>query len=307
MTLSRAGLALSICLLPALACAQDAFLGQYELTGKYSNRRATKVELEIVKNPTRGYTIRRKGTFTSRRHRDTPPVEWTSRSVTVSDSGRVMLVTYTLNGTSARGLVNSLPDDASTGEAFDALTGANVFKGLYFLAADGQSLREVVANTTRLGDERWWRFVSAEGDRLQAPPVTTLSRADYEAIRDQVIDGWYLDDVREHYTRELADPSLSPDERQKLEAARDIDMDVSNNEILDGDWWFEQQLDERYDDPTPPYYDPYLDAHGRPIPKDALEPVTLSMFPEYAGIGLSKSFLFDTRTGELIDEGDIQD
>ncbi len=79
-------------------------------------------------------------------------------------------------------------------------------------------------------------------------------------------------------------------------------MDFSNNESMQEDWWFEDHIEDRYDND-----EPYLDAHGRAIPKEALEPVTLSMFPEYAGIGLSKAFLFDTRTGELIDEGDIMD
>jgi hypothetical protein len=309
MTLTRVGLTLSLCLLPCLAHAQDAFPGRYELTGKYSNRRATKVELTIRKVPGAGTIVSRTGSFTSRRHRDTPPVHWTSANTRTSDSGRVLLVSYTAGpDVDVSGMINSMdPDRVTRDDVVAAMTQTNVFKGLYFLSADGQSIREVVTNTTRLGSDRWWRWCGTEGDRLAAAPISTLSRSEYEDARDGTIKDWYLDDTREYYDNELSDPNLTADERRDLEESRAIDMDFSNNEIMNEDWWFEDEIEDRYYGSDPANHDPFLDADGRAIPKDALEAVTLSMYPEHAGIGLSKAFLFDTRTGELIDEGDVMD
>ncbi len=33
----------------------------------------------------------------------------------------------------------------------------------------------------------------------------------------------------------------------------------------------------------------------------------ISFYPDYAGIGLSMTFVFDNRTGEMIEEGEMQD
>ncbi len=309
MTLTRVALTLSLCLLPCLAHAQDAFPGRYELTGKYSNRRATQVELSIRKVPGAGILVSRKGTFTSYRHRNTPPVHWHSANTRLSDSGRVLFVTYKTGPLAdVSGMINAMdPDSITRDDAVAAMTQRNVFKGLYFLSADGQTVREVVTNTTRLNSDRWWRWCGTEGGRAQAPAVTTLTPSQYLDIRDGTLKDWYLEDTRDYYDNELANPNLTADERRGLEEDRDYDMDFSNNEIMSGDWWFDEQIEDRYYGSDPSQHNPYLDADGRAIPKDALDAVTLSMYPEHAGIGLSKAFLFDMRTGEVIDEGDLMD
>jgi hypothetical protein len=288
-------------LLPLSVSAQE-FAGKYDLSGRYSTRRSTASELQ-VRQVDRGYVVLRKGRFTSNRFRHLPQFTWSSADVQIS--GRVMQVVYTGEGRSeyeSRGLVAGLdPDRASLDDVAAAYAPQrNVFRAVYFLSADGQSLREIVINTTRLGDAGWWRTVSTSGQRQAAPPPpSTLSAAEFRRVSRDAMDEWYSEWIEDYYTDALADATTDA-ERDELRADRDTDRDLSNNEVME-DEYFEEYVDDRYPGR------PYLDEHGQEIPRAAIEVLMLSMAPEFAGIGLSKTFAFDKRTGEIVDEGDLQD
>jgi hypothetical protein len=305
MTPTRIALSLGLCLLPCVAFAQDGFPGQYDLEGRYSNRRVTKAQLKVTKSPDGWVRVERTGKFTSNRFRHLPEFTWTSSSVDIND--RLMRVTYVVHvpGTvGAAGLSANLdPDSADRADVVSALTKTNTFSAVYFISADKKSLTEYVVNTTRLGDQRNWLWINTSGDRVVASNPN-LSYADYEKARNKALQDWYTDWVTEAYVDDLADPNLTADERRKLEEQRDEDLDFDMVEIMFGHWWFDEDIEERYGPYNP---DPFLDANGQVIPKSALEVIDLSMFPNFAGIGLSKAFVFDTRTGEILDEGDIQD
>jgi hypothetical protein len=73
-------------------------------------------------------------------------------------------------------------------------------------------------------------------------------------------------------------------------------------DLSEGDDLWTEEVDERYSNG-----DGYRDATGAVVPRAKVRIYSLSFMPEHAGIGLSKAFVFDGRTGAVLDEGDIQD
>lgn len=292
-------------LLPTTALAQDQFPGQFDLKGKYNNRRATSVELKIRKLPGSGVVVTRTAKFTSRRHRSKPVFIWRSSRVDIHE--RRMTVTFKLeqdvgpNGATAGGIIDGLdPDTATNARVLDLLSKTNTFKAVYFLSKDRKQIREIVLNSTRLGDQSWWRWVTTSGKRKVAPTPGELSEAKFLEKAHKAILEWYVADIEETYESLLADADDEAEKKELLEDKK-TDLDTDMVEFMD-DEYFSEWVDDRYEDENP-----YLDAHGKAIPRAKVRVIALSMYPEYAGIGLSKTFVFDSRTGEIIDEGDIQD
>lgn len=297
---ARLGLTLSLCLLPSLLFAQDDFRGQWELNSRYSTNRMTAVDL-TVSGSSDSIVVTRTGRFLSWRHRDKPAFTWTSSRVLASKT--MLLVTYYVmdDGTSATGLINGLTHKSSREEVVSALSRTHTFKTLYRLSPDKRTLTEVVTNETRRGKHDWWHWISGDGKRTVAPALPTLTRAQYESLRDLSIESSYLKGVRNYYKEVLDDTSLTSAERRDLKAQRALDLDFSNTSIEPGDDWFEMDIEERYDFIN----DPFHDAHGQVIPRTALEIVTHIYYPEYAGgAGYAKAYVFDTRNGALVAEGD---
>lgn len=289
--------ALTLAALAALtfpAAAQDGFAGQYELEGRYSNRRNTQVDLKVTQDGNR-FRVERTAKFTSRRYSSLPAFTWSSSET--QRSGSLLIVRYEL-GPDADGMVSRLSPSSSDTAILSRLSEGNVFRAIYVLSSDKRSLREVLYNTTRSGDEDWWRWIKTEGQRKAAPgPGVTAAQAAQKA--EDYVRNWYLEDLREGYERDLVGASAS--ERARLIANWNEDKQ-SGLDTWEGDDFFEGFVDEDYADGSP-----YRDSHGRVVPRDDLLVITASMFTNRAGIGLSKVFVFDGRTGEYLDESDIRD
>jgi len=307
----RTGILLGLCLLPAAALAQDGFYGHFETEGRHA-RRNTSVKLSIT-NDGGNTTVERVGKFTSRRYRDLPEFTWTAQDVRFRD--RAMIVTYRIKVADtpegfAEGLVANLdPDTATIDDVESIMARTNVFSGVYFLSQDKKTIRELLVNTTRLGGERWYT-IQTKGDRQANPPAPgELTDAQLLEKAHGIMRDWYLEDVRDHYDREIAeaenDASLSATERaarlKSLREARAIDEDFSNTEFVDDDYFLEN-IQYSYEND-----EPFRDAYGAIIPFEKVKVIALSMYPEYAGIGLSKTWAFDSRTGAVLEEGDVQD
>ncbi len=295
------GLALSLCLLPTIASAQQAgFPGQWELEGRYTSGRKTAVQLK-VSQVAGSLQVTRTGRFTSPDFRNLLAFTWTSSQVQVS--GRRMRVIFKVhvgNTVGTEGLIGSLSPNSSRANVVRALTKTNTFDAIYFLSNAKRSISEVVVNQTRLGDDRWWQWASTKGQRGVDPAVAQLTRAEYERVRDETIKQDYLKGIASYYDEELTFTSTAA-ERRELDEDRALDMDFSKTELTEGDWDFEQEIYERYNYLN----EPYLDAQGREIPEGDLEVVTLVFSPQYARDTVGKPYVFDTRTGKLVAEGEI--
>lgn len=276
------------------AAAQDGFAGQYELEGRYSNRRNTKVDLKITQDGSR-FRVERTAKFTSRRYSSVPAFTWSSSET--RRSGSLLIVRYEL-GPDSDGMISRLSPSSSDAAILSRLSEGNVFRAIYVLSRDKSSLREVLYNTTRSGDEDWWRWIKTDGKRKAAPsPGVTAAQAHQKA--EDYVRSWYLEDLKEGYENDLVGASAS--ERADI-MARWTEDKQHGLDLWEGDDFFEGFVDDDYADGNP-----YRDAHGRVVPRDKLLVITASMFTNRAGIGLSKVFVFDGRTGEYLDESDIRD
>lgn len=159
----------ALLLVPAAASAQD-LAGTYSLSGRYSNRRLTAVSLTITPGAGGALEVSRTARFTSRTYRNVPPFTWTASEV--SQHGRLLQVTYTLDRAGASvGLAANLDPDALDRDAAVAtVREGNTLRAVYSLAADGQTLNEVVVNATRRGTEAWYYWISTSGQRTGNPP-----------------------------------------------------------------------------------------------------------------------------------------
>lgn len=292
------GLALAL-LLPSVALAQDSFQGRYALEGRYSNRKATSATVTIS-GSSGALKVERVGRFTSGPDAARPPFTWKSTSTRVV-SARVLRATFRLGPTNGLdGAVAALGADASDDALAGALAGENVLEAVYVLSSDKRSLREVIVNTTRLGDQARWTRCTTSGRRLASTPVGPISAAELRRRVDAELRRWHREYTEETYADLLA--SASAAERPDLLRQRDEDLRFEDNEVIAGDDVFEEQIDERYDDG-----DPYRAPDGQAVPRASVKVYVLSMFPAHAGIGLSKTFAFDARSGALLDEGELQD
>lgn len=291
------GLAVAL-LLPSVASAQDGFQGQFALEGRYSNRRATSATLTIRGSNT-ALEVERVGRFTSGPDASRPAFTWKSQS-TRKVSARVLRVTYRLGPQGGlNGAVAALGADASDEALAAALSGENVLEAVYVLSADKRALREVIVNTTRLGDQARWTRCTTAGRRVASTPTGTITAAELRRRVDAELERWYREYTEETYAELIAGADAS--ERADLLRQRDDDL-RDGCEVYVGDDLFEEGIDERYADG-----DPYRTPDGREVPRASVKVFGVSMFPAHAGIGLTKSFAFDARTGAVLDEGDIQD
>lgn len=286
----------------ALACtstavAQDGLPGTYELEGRYSNRRTTKVEVEI-KERYGDFSVKRTGRYVSQRYKHLPAFTWTSSEAVVH--GSLLVVTFK-RGENAAGMAARLRTTSSDADILATLSDTNVFRAVYMLGSNKSSLREVVYNTTRLGGESNWRWIKTRGQRATPAAPANLSYAAFSKKTKEAIEGWYTNYINEGYDEQIANASTAA-ERVKLEEGRKNDLDLDMIEIMDGHWWFDESIDEDYDNG-----DVFRDAAGKKIERKDVIVFTLSFYPDLAGIGLSKGFVFHRQTGELLDEGDIQD
>ena len=283
-------------LLPS-ALAQD-FAGNYELEGRYSTGKKTSVELKI-RPAGSGFAIERQAKLLSAAGAVTGQAAWTctqARRV----SPQVVRATYRLEPAGGLNTVLGGIDPAASDDDLAAALGqTNVFEALYVLGADQKSLREVVVNTTRLNGERWRQLI-ARGERVTSAQPGPLSAAALEEKVQAALKRWHADYTNDTYESLLAE--ADPGERQNLLAQRARDLDFSNNDVSSGDDLFEELVDDRYGSD-----DGYLRADGSRVERQDVRVYSLSMFPEHAGIGLSISFAFDARTGELLEEGEIVD
>ncbi|MGE0709973.1 MAG: hypothetical protein AB7N76_25580 [Planctomycetota bacterium] len=300
MTPTRlAGALLLAVQLPTFAAAQD-LPGQYDLGARYSNQRRASVQLDIKESAGR-YRVTRTSRYTSAKYKGLPAFTWTSSEA--KRNGRLLVVRYeTGSDQDLDGIASHLTPSSSSAQVLQALAAGNVFRAVYVLSSDGKSLRETVYNTTRQGDQSFWRWIQSSGKKQAAPTGPGLSDAAFaEATRDS-IEAWYRDYIEEGYADELASAATAA-ERQRLEDRKQADLDFdSAAEIMDGDDYWDDEIDDQYSNGQK-----YRDDFGQEIPRKDVVVKALSFFPELAGIGLSKVFVFHRVTGKLLDEGDVQD
>ncbi|MDC3379500.1 hypothetical protein OAX78_04385, partial [Planctomycetota bacterium] len=135
------------------------------------------------------------------------------------------------------------------------------------------------------------------GQRQTAPAVARLSEAEFLRAVERELRRWHADYIDDHYEGALSDA----DEDDVAELQEAWKADLADGEVMnvtsDQDW-----VDSHdYED------DPERDSHGRIVPIEELRVYALSIYPEFAGIGLGKPMLFDRRTGEVLYEYDMQD
>jgi hypothetical protein len=152
-----------------------AFLGTYELDGKYSNQRQTKVmKLEVLKTESGALRVSRHAKFSARRWRNVPSFTWVGEGRV---EGGVLKVTYRVNpdgtaGGTGTGLADVITNPGTPGTPANpndpAATG-NVFEATYTLSEEGRVVSEALTNTTRRAPDDWWTGVTAKGPRLSSP------------------------------------------------------------------------------------------------------------------------------------------
>lgn len=296
MTLVRPFAALcALALFAPLARAQE-FPGRFSIAGKDSLSRDVSATVRITASGS-ALAVDREGKVQTAS--GPVAVRWRSSSARLA-SPRVLRVTYKVAIPGAAGLVANLDPETATAEAtLAALERENVLDAVYFLSADGRTLREVVLNTTRFAPERW-RSLEARGQRVTTA-VTPVSAAELQARVERHVRDWYTRYTNTTYVS-LTAAATTAAERARLAAARTRDLDFTETcELTQGDDTWEGYVDDHYTAGG------YRDANGAVVPRTAVKIYSLSFMPEHAGIGLSKAFVFDGRTGALLDEGDIQD
>lgn len=156
-----------------------AFLGTYELEGKYSNQRLTKVTELKVERAGEGYKVTRTAKYSARRWRNVPAFTWVGEGKV---EGGVLKVTYRLNrdGTpvAATGIADVLTNpDATAGGATTPADG-NELEATYALSEEGRVVAETLTNKTRRPPQDWWTGISSKGTRLSSPEpeVTATGR-----------------------------------------------------------------------------------------------------------------------------------
>lgn len=139
---------------------EAAFLGTYQLEGRYSNLRRTRASLRVERDGA-GLKVTRTGKYTANRWRNTPEFTWTG---TGSFASGVLTVAYRVSSTT-EGIAGSL-----TGGT--AQTVEHRFTGTYRLTDQSTRLEESVQNDTRRRPEQWWRSLSTKGPKLSSPEPT---------------------------------------------------------------------------------------------------------------------------------------
>lgn len=294
-------LALSI---PALASA-DSFVGTYEMTGRYSNRRTTAVKVRVESAGYQKYRVERRAKFRSATYRHLPEFVWNSEIG--EKHGNLLIVRYNLGVSSSGGIAGSLSATPSDAAMLRALARGNQIRAIYKFSSDRTKIREVAYNVTRRGDHSWYRWIKTNGEEVTEAfrPTTApgrLSQAEFDRRTTEYMRQWYQDHLASGYQDELADASTAA-ERKRIQDNWDSDKADDPASDAQGDEYWEDHVEDLYDNDSP-----YRTvASGQPIPKDDVVVYGMSFYTEMAGIGLSKSFVFDRHTGLLLEEGDIQD
>lgn len=144
-------------------------------------------------------------------------------------------------------------------------------------------------------------MTSAHAAGVTGPPPTELSPTEFHDEMVSTLKEFYTEYIKDGYAYEISDAS-SAAERKELREAMKSDLDAFDADYIDGDEIMSDYIFDRYAD-----NEPYLDRFGVPVPEDKIDVINFSFFTDLAGIGLSKTFVFDRRTGEVLDEGDIND
>jgi hypothetical protein len=167
----RSAIALGLVLL--LTSAVHAQEGEYDLTGRYSTRRATAALLRVTRDAS-GLTFERTGRYTAARYASRPPFVWRSERV-VRRNAVTYDVTYRLGGGLA-GAVSPTPE--------------NLLRARYVVR--GSSIRESVVNTTRRGDQSFWVTLTTTGTRRSAAFDVTVTTGHPGARLVKQGDTWVL-------------------------------------------------------------------------------------------------------------------
>ncbi len=298
------GCALALALsIPSLASA-DTLVGTYELTGRYNNRRATAVNVRVEAAGWNKYRVIRRAKFTSSTYRHLPEFAWNSE--VGEKHGNLLIVRYTLGAATSGGIAAGLSASPSDSAMLRALAQGNEIRAIYKFSSDRTKLREVVLNTTRRGDQSWWRSIKTSGEAIVEGfrPTSApgrLSAAEFNRKSEEYMRQWYLDYLEGGYEDELLNASTAA-ERAAIQANWDEDKADDPAADAQGDELWEDHVDDIYDNDSP-----YRTVGGQPIPKSDVVVSGMSFFSNLAGIGLSKTFVFDRHTGLLLEEGDIQD
>ncbi len=147
---------------------------------------------------------------------------------------------------------------------------------------------------------RWARFVIAAEAAGAIDRDVSVDPADAQAQISAGVAAWYDAYVRDAYEDDIANADGAAERAQLLaDMQADLDdgfnLDAPDEHIVDSiEWQYEHS-------------GPYTDASGSPVPFDDLEIMRLDMFPRFAGIGLSVHFVFDRRTGGMLEEFDVMD
>lgn len=289
---------LLVAALPQVALA-EGFTGQFLLKGKTSGaeQHRTRVRVRIQANVRDGgFHVERYGQFPSGVR---PQTHWTSTDAQFR--GRTLVVVYRLGTTpgvdDSAGIVGRLGADPSDEDAAELLSQENVVRAAYVLSQDGANLREVLVNTTRLGDEAWWSQIKAQGVRdvkaaATLPPEVALRQVE-AAARE-----WYREHIRATYAVKLAASDLTPQARAELIEARQRDLASPYVELEEGNYALAEWIYDAYANTTLLYYD----ALGEAVHYSHVQTYSLVFWPGYAG-GLErrKPFAVDDRTGALLD------
>lgn len=298
------GCALALALsIPSLASA-DTLAGTYELTGRYNNRRGTAVSLRVESAGWNKYRVIRKGKFTSRTYRHLPEFTWNSEIG--QQHGNLLIVRYSLGASTSSGIAGGLSSNPSDSAMLRALAQGNELRAIYKFSADRSEIREVMLNTTRRGDQSWWRSIKTNGNAVvegfrPANAPGRISQAEFNRKVEEHLRQWYQDYLRDGYEDDIANADTAA-ERERLRRWWDEDKADDPAADAEGDEVWEDHVEYQYDDGQP-----YRDANDAKVPYDDVVVVGMSFFSNLAGIGLSKTFVFDRHTGEVLEEGDIQD
>jgi len=152
-----------------------------------------------------------------------------------------------------------------------------------------------IANIAVVDHDNFLSSANAAGAVGGAP--TPVTPTEYTQIRNDTIAAWLTDWLEEGYADEII---REPSRKVELEAELKVELDNMDWEREDAPW-FSGWVEDQYPN------NPYRDAAGRDIPHAALEIFDMSWGSDLAGIILGVPMVFDKRTGEFVDQGDMHD
>jgi hypothetical protein len=139
-------------------------------------------------------------------------------------------------------------------------------------------------------------------DVTGAGPTDHLPAAEYDAKVEAVAKDYWASFL-EGWQDEI-DNATDPARKAELKEKWDTELaDFGMNELMEDEYKKDDiKVEYDYDDGFR-----YHDRFGVEIPFESLDFVSFSFYSDLAGIGLSKSWVFDKRTGEVVEEGPLMD